>query len=304
MYCVYRVNPLEEPFRSMTISDLVNKKLCAPYTFESYPIMSRCVPTAMQNLERFLKGKFFKDNYNNSMNKSEETVENILQNIDVDKTCIEMQKLMNEIKPIAMVVEDIFQSKWVMVAGLIMGLLFSMFWIILLRFLAGIIVWVIIFLTIVVFAMLCFFSTYRYLSLIGYTTTVGGMNFTFSSEVKNYTMAPPTRYESYPEYYYNQKETWLILAIVTGIIFILLVILMIFLRKRIVLAVAVIKEASKAIGGIWSTLLWPLIPFVLILISMSFFLGIALWLASIQTKWIPQPNATSFWDNDSNSTKE
>lgn len=45
--------------------------------------------------------------------------------------------------------------------------------------------------------------------------------------------------------YLAKKETWLVLSIICGIIFLIIALIVIFLRKRIVIAIALVKEGSK-----------------------------------------------------------
>lgn len=45
--------------------------------------------------------------------------------------------------------------------------------------------------------------------------------------------------------YLAKKETWLVLSIVSGIVFLIIALIVIFLRKRIVIAIALVKEGSK-----------------------------------------------------------
>lgn len=48
--------------------------------------------------------------------------------------------------------------------------------------------------------------------------------------------------------YKAKKETWLILSIVSGVIFLIIALIVIFLRKRIVIAIALVKEGSKYVS--------------------------------------------------------
>lgn len=45
--------------------------------------------------------------------------------------------------------------------------------------------------------------------------------------------------------YLAKKETWLVLSIISGIVFLIIALIVIFLRKRIVIAIALVKEGSK-----------------------------------------------------------
>lgn len=45
--------------------------------------------------------------------------------------------------------------------------------------------------------------------------------------------------------YLAKKETWLILSIISGVVFLIIALIVVFLRKRIVIAIALVKEGSK-----------------------------------------------------------
>lgn len=50
--------------------------------------------------------------------------------------------------------------------------------------------------------------------------------------------------------YLAKKETWLVLSIICGIVFLIIFLIVIFLRKRIVIAIALVKEGSKYV--VWT----------------------------------------------------
>merc|ERR1719219_2884607 len=58
-------------------------------------------------------------------------------------------------------------------------------------------------------------------------------------------------------YYYN-KNTWLGLGIVVGILTLVIFFILLFLCKRIIIAIQLIEEASKAIGTMMTTLVFPI----------------------------------------------
>lgn len=45
--------------------------------------------------------------------------------------------------------------------------------------------------------------------------------------------------------YLAKKETWLVLSILSGVVLLIIALIVIFLRKRIVIAIALVKEGSK-----------------------------------------------------------
>ncbi|XP_042870117.1 choline transporter-like protein 1 [Penaeus japonicus] len=73
----------------------------------------------------------------------------------------------------------------------------------------------------------------------------------------------------------------LILFIITVTVFLVCLLVLIFLRKRINIAIALIGQASKAVGDIMSTLFFPVVPYILQLFFLAFFCVVALYLSSV-----------------------
>lgn len=64
-------------------------------------------------------------------------------------------------------------------------------------------------------------------------------------------------------YYRGLPITWLAIGIVSGLLLILSILILLALQKRLRKALAILKEASKAVGHNFFSLFWPFIPFVL-----------------------------------------
>ena len=67
----------------------------------------------------------------------------------------------------------------------------------------------------------------------------------------------------------KQRDTWIAFTSVSGIIFLVTLCLFIFLRKRILIAIALIEEGSKAVGHMFSSLFFPIIPWLFQVIDQS-----------------------------------
>jgi choline transporter-like protein 2/4/5 len=94
----------------------------------------------------------------------------------------------------------------------------------------------------------------------------------------------------------KQKNTWLAFTSVVGILFLVVVCLFIFLWQRIRIAIALIEQGSKAVGQSISSLFFPLLPFVLQLVVVAWFLIVALYLSS----WGIPEHRIAFNDRSSN----
>ncbi|XP_074188816.1 choline transporter-like protein 4 isoform X1 [Rhinolophus sinicus] len=80
--------------------------------------------------------------------------------------------------------------------------------------------------------------------------------------------------------YGSVQETWLAALIVLAVLEGLLLLLLIFLRQRIRIAITLLQEASRAVGQMMSTMFYPLVTFVLLLICIAYWAMIALYLAT------------------------
>uniref|UniRef100_A0A7N6BZ00 Choline transporter-like protein n=1 Tax=Anabas testudineus TaxID=64144 RepID=A0A7N6BZ00_ANATE len=80
--------------------------------------------------------------------------------------------------------------------------------------------------------------------------------------------------------YLQVQETWLAFLIIISVVEAILLLTIIFLRTRILIAIALIQESSKAIGHMMSALVYPLVTFVLLLVCVAYWGATALYLAT------------------------
>ena len=72
----------------------------------------------------------------------------------------------------------------------------------------------------------------------------------------------------------------MIFLILGAIVLLIILIIVIFLRKRISIAIELIEEGSIAIGHMMSTLFFPIVPFVWQFLVIIWFVIVAVFLAS------------------------
>uniref|UniRef100_A0A8C8HVL0 Choline transporter-like protein n=1 Tax=Oncorhynchus tshawytscha TaxID=74940 RepID=A0A8C8HVL0_ONCTS len=80
--------------------------------------------------------------------------------------------------------------------------------------------------------------------------------------------------------YLQVKETWLAFLIILSVVEGILLLTLIFLRTRILIAIALIQESSKAVSHMMSTLFYPLVTFVLLVVCVAYWGITALYLAT------------------------
>ncbi|RUS83397.1 hypothetical protein EGW08_008818 [Elysia chlorotica] len=141
------------------------------------------------------------------------------------------------------IVADVVASWWMILVGLGVAMVISMIWITLMRWIAGLMVWI---------TLLAFISVWGFLTAICwylYTDVKG------KDEILTFYMVWRFTFE--------KEKLFLAGGIIFGAIFLIVTLILIGLCKRIRIAIALIEQGSRAVGSMWSTLLWPVFPFVL-----------------------------------------
>uniref|UniRef100_A0A8C9Z1H5 Choline transporter-like protein n=1 Tax=Sander lucioperca TaxID=283035 RepID=A0A8C9Z1H5_SANLU len=136
--------------------------------------------------------------------------------------------------------------------GLLVALAVSLLFILLLRFTAGTLLWA----TIITVILLLAYGMW-YCSMV-----LSQLRHTAGSEVAIVEVGLHTDLHVYLQL----TQTWIILCECVSSILLMLI----FLRRRVRVAIALLREASKAIGYIMSTLFFPLITFFLVSVCVSY----------------------------------
>ncbi|ROL41716.1 Choline transporter-like protein 2 [Anabarilius grahami] len=137
-----------------------------------------------------------------------------------------------EARAVAMrIFEDYTQSWHWILLGLVIAMLVSLIFILLLRCLAGVMIWVMIIMVIIVIGYGIFHCYMQYASLKGQA----------GSDVTIKDLGLQTDFSVYLQI----QQTWLAFMIILCIVEVVIILLLIFLRKRLLIAIALIKEASK-----------------------------------------------------------
>ncbi|XP_060092713.1 choline transporter-like protein 2 isoform X2 [Heteronotia binoei] len=172
-----------------------------------------------------------------------------------------------EARQVAMkIFEDYTVSWYWIILGLVISMVVSLIFIVLLRFLAGIMVWVMIVLVILVLGYGIFHCYMEYAALKGQAgSDVSLTDLGFQTDFRVYL---------------HLRQTWLAFMIILCITEVIIILLLIFLRKRILIAIALIKEASRAIGHIMTSLLFPLYTFFLVCLCIAYWASTAVFLST------------------------
>ncbi|ESO06087.1 hypothetical protein HELRODRAFT_93910 [Helobdella robusta] len=245
----------------------INKGLCAPYYMPTKPLVYRCLPPVLNIVDGIVRN-----------NASEPLVDSNNVSIkggDLSSGLIKLQGYGVKI------LSDVTTTWWLILLFVLLAMALSLVWIVLMRWIAGVIIWLSIVIFIAFFVAVIWYSFQTYVDLKNRNST---NTFILTTDM---------------QYYANLKETWLAVGIIACILLFIVLLVLLFLIKRIRIAIALIKEASKAISNMMFTLLWPLIPFLMQIIVLVYWGGSAICLAAVtrtQKCTLDEVNKTEYDD--------
>ncbi|CAB3400589.1 unnamed protein product [Caenorhabditis bovis] len=245
------------------LQQLVEKQKCVSYTVKSVPVLQRCFPEAIftaadkvntvlnsNNSLDFLRSQFGDDG---SIPQDKDITG---QSGEAIKHVMEEQPMFNKI------VHDLSQTWWQILVLIIAAGILAFLWTVVMRLLGAFIIWLSIFIVIGALGVGTGYSWHQWNELKQ------------SGAIDDYSFHPAF------DVYFEMPTTWLVFAIGTSAVLVVLLLILIFIRKRITIACALIGESSIAIGSMMSTLLFPLFPFLLHIGVFALWGSIAIWLAS------------------------
>uniref|UniRef100_A0A8C1QEP5 Choline transporter-like protein n=1 Tax=Cyprinus carpio TaxID=7962 RepID=A0A8C1QEP5_CYPCA len=216
-YC--REDPGNKP-----MTEILQKKLCPAYLISSKPFLQRCFPSLGKKVLKHA-------------------------------CCNEIYHLYG--RQVAMkIFEDYTKSWYWILICLLIAVVLSLIFIVLLRYLAGIMVWVMILMVIAVVACGIAYSSIKYVNL----KDTAGSNITLQQ----------LGFQPDFSVYLHIRQTWLAFIIILAILEVIIIIILIFLRNRIRIAVELMKEASRAVGYVMSSLFYPIFTFFLLTIVIAY----------------------------------
>uniref|UniRef100_A0A1W7RIF5 Choline transporter-like protein n=1 Tax=Agkistrodon contortrix contortrix TaxID=8713 RepID=A0A1W7RIF5_AGKCO len=232
----------------LAVSQILNQQLCPRFTIPTEPVLNRCLP-------------FFNISEVGSFNVGTMTMNETMRNI-TDGTEQLLSSL--NVKDISVKIFEDFTRTWSWILiGLLLAMFLSLLFLLLLRYIAGILVWVLIVGVVAIIAYGIYHCYTEYDILKNKGATIQTIGFTTNLSA-----------------YGSVKETWLAALIVLCVAEGILLLSLLFLRNRIFIAIALIKEASRAIGHMMSTLVYPLLTFILIVICVAYWGMTALYLST------------------------
>ncbi|KAL4601664.1 choline transporter-like protein 5 isoform X1 [Arapaima gigas] len=172
-------------------------------------------------------------------------------------------------KEVGMKIFEDYASSWYWILiGLVVAMVVSLIFILLLRFTAGFLFWFIIFAVI---------------ALVGYGIYHCYEEFITLKQKPSADMTiSDIGFQTDFNVYLQLSQTWLLFSelVSLSVIEAVIIVMLIFLRNRVRIAIALLKEGSKAIGYIMSTLFYPIVTFLLLAVCISYWAVTAVFLAS------------------------
>ncbi|XP_062495527.1 choline transporter-like protein 2 isoform X2 [Pezoporus occidentalis] len=232
-------------------------KECPAVLIPSTPLARRCFPAIQAKKGVIMVGN--ETTYNDGHGQ-QRNVTDLLEGAKKANVVLEARQLAMKI------FEDYTVSWYWILIGLVIAMVASLVFIVLLRFLAGIMVWVMIVMVILVLGYGIFHCYLEYAKLKGEAgSDVSLQDLGFQTDLRVYL---------------HLRQTWLAFMIILSILEVLILLLLVFLRKRILIAIALIREASRAVGHIMTSLLFPLCTFFLLCLCIAYWASTAVFLST------------------------
>ncbi|XP_049628115.1 LOW QUALITY PROTEIN: choline transporter-like protein 5 [Suncus etruscus] len=244
---------LSEP--SKTLSQIIVDDDCPTAIFPSKPFLQRCFPDFSNDNGTLTVGNKTRFQDGNGTQRNA---------LELRTAANHINKILNS-RDIAVKIFEDFAVIWHWILiGFIIAFILSWLFVILLRYTAGFLFWFFILGVIGVLSYGIWHCYHEYSSLPEKP----------GSQLTIYNIGIQTDISMY----FHLKQMWFALMIILCIIEFLVIILLVFLRKRICIAIALLKEGSKAIGSIPSTLLYPVYTFIVLSICICYWVVIAIYL--------------------------
>ncbi|XP_021027933.1 choline transporter-like protein 2 isoform X1 [Mus caroli] len=242
------------------VAEILRDGECPAVIIPSKPLAQRCFPAIHANKGVLMVGNetTYEDGHGARKN-----ITDLVEGAKKANKVLEARQLAMQI------FEDYTVSWYWIIIGLVIAMVLSLLFIVLLRFLAGIMVWVMIVMVILVLGYGIFHCYMEYSRLRGEAgSDVSLVDLGFQTDLRVYL---------------HLRQTWMAFMIILSILEVVIILLLIFLRKRILIAIALIKEASRAVGHVMCSLLYPLVTFFLLCLCIAYWASTSVFLSTSNT---------------------
>ncbi|KAM7384524.1 hypothetical protein PAMA_011738 [Pampus argenteus] len=238
---------------NLSVKEIVDKELCPFFHVPTISVLGRCLPdiSALGRIPSdFSNIQGLPSSINDTVNTIINGTGDIVNGFNAREIGVR-------------IFEDFASSwPWILV-GLLIAMVVSMLFLLLLRFTAPVMVWVLIVGVLGAGAYGIWHCYWEYTNYKNASASITDIGFTTNFKI-----------------YLQVQETWLAFLIIISVVEAILLLTIIFLRNRIRIAIALIQESSKAIGHMMFSLLYPLVTFVLLVVCVAYWGATALYLAT------------------------
>ncbi|XP_038045351.1 choline transporter-like protein 2 isoform X2 [Patiria miniata] len=261
--CDYDFNPQTEYLTGSYqgtdgLAAIFNDQKCASYYLKSTEYASRCLPSFLVDSASDVASAFSSEDTITSSNGesfNSSTAQELFSNA--------ASLILTFTSLVEVLFEDVVASWYLIVGGLGIAMLLSLLFIILMRWLAGIIIWLTLLGLHVLLGLGLYSCWQQYTSLAGMDGADAAI--TFTTDLSSYL---------------RLQQTWLIIGIILAVLLVILLLTTLCLCNRIRVAISLIKEGSRAVGKMMSTLIWPIFPYILQFGFFAIWATIAVFLAT------------------------
>ncbi|XP_065349302.1 choline transporter-like 2 isoform X3 [Cloeon dipterum] len=237
----------------------IDRNECASWYIQSKPLAGRCIPSK-------------------ALEAGSEMVRLVIDGEMYDANKINSDVMVNATKILAafssseevgeMLLQDLTGSWHLVLLGLVEAMVLCLFYIFIMRFLAEPMVWLSLFGSIILLSFFIYTCYERYTTLASLSMSKlpdPSLGDIFTGNFKAYLAV---------------RETWLVMGIIAIVVLVIVLLITLALRNRLRIAIALIREASKAVGSTMSTMVFPVVPWLLQLGVLTFGVSVMVYLAS------------------------
>nr|XP_012421468.1 PREDICTED: choline transporter-like protein 5 [Odobenus rosmarus divergens] len=254
-YSQFCKSPFVKPAK--TVTQVLLDDDCPMAIFPSKPFLQRCFPDFTTKNGTLTVGNktIFEDGSGKKRNA-----------IELRRAANRVNKILDA-RAIGMKVFEDYATTWYWILiGLTIAMLLSWLFVILLRFTAGFLFWVF---------------------MVGVIGIIGYGIWHCYQEHSNLQGRPNSHLTIYDigfqtdiSMYFQLKQTWFAFMIILCLLEVFIILMLIFLRERIRISIALLKEGSKAIGYLPTTLIYPVLTFIFLSICIAYWAVTAIYLAT------------------------
>jgi choline transporter-like protein 2/4/5 len=286
---------IESPQLITELLQEIADERCAPYYLQSIEVARRCIPTVV-DLEGIVNDTltFDSDDLDNN-----QTIGDLVTSVNIDAIVNGSftQALLVEARQFLL---DVYRDLSVVWPALLIGVAVTMgvsfLYILLMWCFAPVIVWLSIIAAPILILIISAFSYYQFYCFQNTEDIFNNFNTnsTTLTEFLNTTEAISNRLcvqtevfrtfiSSQLPWFRYQKETWLAVGIIGTVFVLIIVLILIFLGKQIRISIAIIQEAAKAVGGVPTSVFYPVLTWLLLIILFLYWAVVAVFLLTAST---------------------